>query len=420
MKEKILSILLLLSFIAAANETVGVIKVQNTEAFLKKCSLFLSKASPSNARYFDLVVSPNIVTLEVSPLNLKLPVTAYLYFSNNKLQPVVFCTLLQGKRPKTIPFLPGQNLVPEIRSNRQVVFADPKFKPQVKDLQEDTIKLPQKLIAGQYFFRDRGKIAGRAGYGSDLAGFVSTEFSKISFTADFPAEDLLNIDMELEAKKTSGLFQLSNKNRRRIPAPFMLANPEYYCSLTFPADQSAANWIILFFSEVNPDFANDEQIYGCFLHSVVTEEHATAITISKEQDFYLLSGILPADKKEHFENFLKTHGDSSNGKIYRFHNSSGSNVYVMITENRANLLIRKQTINEQRVTQTFRSMQPAVIPLGERTFLSAAIRKNDGTYQQILTGTMANGKFRFIANLPPVAVIHTIPDLLGGEDLFQE
>ena len=92
MKEKILSILLFLSFIAAANETVGVIKVQNTEAFLKKCSLFLSKASPSSAGRFDLVVSPNIVTQEVSPLNLKLPVTAYLYFSNNALQPVVFCT----------------------------------------------------------------------------------------------------------------------------------------------------------------------------------------------------------------------------------------------------------------------------------------------------------------------------------------
>ena len=290
----------------------------------------------------------------------------------------------------------------------------------MKDLQEDTIKLPQKLIAGQYFFRVHETKSNRRNSGYDFADFLTKEISKFSFSIDFPAEDLLNIDMELEAKKTSGLFQLSNKNRRRIPAPFMLANPEYYCSLTFPADQSAANWIISFFSEVNPDFANDEQIYGCFLHSVATEEHATAITISKEQDFYLLSGILPADKKEHFENFLKTHGDSSNGKIYRFHNSSGSNVYVMITENRANLLIRKQTINEQRVTQTFRSMKPAAMLLGERTFLSASIRKNDGTYAPILTGTMANGKFRFIANLPPIAVVHTIPDLLMGEDLFQE
>ena len=420
MKEKILSLLLFLGFIAAANETVGVIKVQNTEVLLKKSSLFLSKASPSSSRKFNLTTSQYIVSPELSPLNLKQPVTAYLYFSNNALQPVVFGTLLQGKRPKTIPFQPGQNLVPEIRSNRQVVFADPKFKLQVKNLQEDTIKLPQKLVAGQYFFRNHGKIGGRAGSGSDLAEFISTEFSKISFTAEFPAEDLLNIDMELEAKKTSGLFGVSNQNRPILSAPFILANPEYYCYLKFPANQTAADWIISFFSAVNPDFANDEQIYGSFLHAVATGDHATAIAISKEQDFYLLSGILPADKKEHFEKFLKTHGDSYNGKVYRFHCNSGSNVYVLITENRVNLLIRKQTINEQRVAQTFRSLKPAKMFSGKRSFLSAAIRKNDGTYEQILTSSMANGKFRFIANLPPIAVVHTIPDLLMGEDLFQE
>ena len=58
--------------------------------------------------------------------------------------------------------------------------------------------------------------------------------------------------------------------------------------------------------------------------------------------------------------------------------------------------------------------------LGKRTFLRAAIRKADGKYEQILTGSMANGKFRFVANLPPEAVLHTIPDLFTGEDLFQE
>ena len=420
MKEKILSLLLCFGFVAAANETAGVIKVQNPEALLKKISLFLSKENPSVARKFDLRVTPNILIQEISPLNLKLPVTAYFYFSNNNLQPVVFGTLRQGKKPLPIRIIFSQDLAPEVRKNNQVVYADPKFKPQVKDLQEDAIKLPKKLVAGQYFFRVHETKSSRRNSGYDLADFLTKKISKFSFSIDFPAEDLLNIEFELEAKKNSGLFQFSNKSRRRLPAPFILANPEYYCCLTFPADQTAVDWLISTVSEVYFDFANDEHIYGCFLHSVATEEHATAITLSKEQDFYLLSGILSAEKKKHFENFLKTHGDSSNGKIYKFHNRSGSNVYVMVTGNRANLLIRKQTINEQRVSQTFKSLNPAAMPLGERTFLSASIRKSDGTYAPILTGTMANGKFRFIANLPPVAVIHMIPDLLGGEDLFQE
>ena len=148
MKEKILSLLLCFGFVAAANETAGVIKVQNPEALLKKISLFLSKENPSVAREFDLRVPPIILSQKISPLNLKLPVTAYYYFSNNNLQPVVFGTLRQGKKPLPIRILFSQELVPEVRKNNQVVYADPKFKPQIKDLQEDAIKLPKKLVAG--------------------------------------------------------------------------------------------------------------------------------------------------------------------------------------------------------------------------------------------------------------------------------
>ena len=424
MKKKFLALFLFISlcFAAEAIEPVGVIRVQNPEVFLKKSSLFLSKSNPVSGQRYALTVSSRFVTPEISPLNLKMPVTAYLYFSNNALQPVVFGTLLPGKRPKVIPFQPGQNLVPEIRKNRSVVYADNKFKPQIKGLQADSIKLPQKMISAQYFFRDKAKLPGQTDSGSDLADLVSTEFDKISFTADFPSENLLNVEMELDAKKQSGLFAFSNKIVPRITVPpSTLPNPEYYFYLTLPAEQTAAQWLVAFFSSIEPDFANNEQVYGCFLHSVATGDHAAAISITKSKDFYLLSGILPTqEQKEHFEKFLKSHGDSYSGKAYIFHSSSGMNVYVQISGNRANLLIRKQTMNDQDVTQTFRNLQPMKVLLGKRTFLRAAIRKADGKYEQILTGSMANGKFRFVANLPPEAVLHTIPDLLTGEDLFQE
>ena len=421
-KNFVLIFFLFLSFVSEANEPVGVIRVQNPEMFLRKSSLFLSKSNPVSGGRFDLTISSKIITPELSPLNLKMPVTAYLYFSDDALHPVVFGTLLPGKSPKVIPFQPGQNLIPEIRNNRQVVYADRKFKPQVRGLQADTIKLPNKLIAAQYFFRDRVKLPGQTGSGSDLADLVSTEFNKISFTADFTTADLLNVDMELDAKKQSGLLDFSNKILPRFPAlPFMLPNPEYYFYLALPAEQTATRWLIAFFASVEPDFANNEQVYGCFLHSVATGDHATAISVSKSKDFYLLSGILPTkEQKEHFEKFLKSHGDSYSGKAYIFHSSTGMNVYVQIVGNRANLLIRKQTMNDQDVTQTFRRLQPARVLLGKRTFLRAAIRKADGRYEQIMSGSMANGKFRFIGNLPPEAVLHTIPDLLTGEDLFHE
>ena len=421
-KNFVLIFFLFLSLVSGANEPVGVIRVLNPEMFLQKSSLFFSRSNPVSGGRFDLTISSKIITPELSPLNLKMPVTAYLYFSGDTLQPVVFGTLLPGKSPKIIPFQPGQNLLPEIRNNRQVIYADRKFKPQVKSLRTDTIKLPQKLIAAQYFFRERVKLPGQTGSGSDLADLVSTEFNKISFTADFPSADLLNVDMELDAKKQSGLLDFSNKEAPRFPTPpFMLPNPEYYFYLALPAEQTAARWLIAFFASIDPDFANNEQVYGCFLHSVVTGDHATAISVTKSKDFYLLSGLLPTkEQKEHFEKFLKSHGDSYSGKAYIFHSSSGMNVYVQIAGNRANLLIRKQTMSDQDITQTFMSLQPARVLLGKRTFLRAAIRKADGRYEQFLTGSMANGKFRFIGNLPPAAVLHTIPDLLTGEDLFHE
>lgn len=403
-------------------EPVGVIRCQNPTIFLKKFSTFLGKINPQAANRKTESLSSFMYMHKLSALNFQKPLTAYLFYIEQGIQTVFFGELQKGKLPEPFYIFPGQTLTPTVQKGI-VKYVDAKFKQNVEALTPETVKLPQKLLAGRYFFRDQTKSKMEpVDPSSDLAAFLTAEFKSISFSLDFPKEDLLVFEMDLEAANKSNLTEFSNRHHPRFSEkPAVLPNPEFYIYTELPASQTADYGVISFFSLIVPDFANDEHIYGAFMHSIADNNHPTALMLSKNQDYYLFSGILPsAEQKTLFEKFLKDHGNTYSGKSYMFHCENGTNVYAAISGNTANLLIKRKNHTTQGIPQTFSSLKKLRPALAEREFLIGKTRIHDGSYQNMLSGTMSNGKFRLKADLNPYTVAVTLPRLLLGEELFLE
>ena len=423
MLKKIVFLILLYSLFSFLNadEPVGVLRVQSPHDFIRKSSVFMSKvneqAGGATAVYMNDGVWAKLIALDPHK-----PVTAYFYFAKPALQMVYFGSYHKGKKLEKVSALPGQILVPEKDKSGGIVYVDPKFKGRIKGLKADSIPLPQKFFAGQYFFRKSIEVPGNNEHNHDIAVFLSNEFEKFSFTVDFPSEDLLKAEVDFTAKKNSKMNDFSNRQHPRLKDRAMsLPNPEFYIYAELPAGQPAAGGFIDVCTIASQDFANDEHILGRFLHAVLTGDHPAALMLSKNQDYYLFSGTIPsAERKKYFETFLKSNGDSYSGKGYLFHNDNGTDIYVAMIGNTANLLIKKKKGTTQGHLQTFRALQPMKPGLSGREFFLAKMRTPDGSYEKMISSSMTNGKFHFSLNLRPVALFSILPRLFTGEDLFQE
>ncbi|MBR2440311.1 MAG: hypothetical protein IKB25_08965 [Lentisphaeria bacterium] len=422
-KAAVFSLILLSSLFSVLNadEPVGVFRIQNTQEFIRKSSVFMSKVNEQAGGATAVFLNDGLLS-KLTALDPNKPVTAYFYFAKPALQMVYFGSYLKGKKLEKVSALPGQNLVPEKDKSGGIVYADPKFKNRIKGLKADTIPLPRKILAGQYIFRENLQAPDNSIHNHDIAVFLSNEFDRFSFTVDFPSEDLLNAEVDFIAKKNSKMNEFSNRQHPQLKdRALALPKPEFYIYAELPAGQPAARGFIDVCTIASQDFANDEHILGRFLHTVLTGDHPAALMLSKNQDYYLFSGTIPsAERKAYFEKFLKSNGDSYSGKTYLFHNDDGTDIYVAIIGNTANLLIKKKNGMTPGISQTFQSLKPLRQKCSGREFLLAMMRNAEGSYEKMISSSMINGKFHFTLNLRPKAAFTILPRLFTGEDLFQE
>lgn len=423
MKNKfILSVLfgfsLMFSAAGTSSQPVAVASVRNPLEFSQKLSFFLADADPQAGSRAAVLLSAWMLSPQLSAMNLQKPVTGYMYFSETSIQPVLFGTLRQGINPINIPFLPGQILVPETLPGNKIKYVDPRFKKHVLNLKENSIFLPKADLAGYYYFRE-DYIPGKKSGSHEIAFLMSTELSKISYTVTFPEKNLLNIMLEMEAVKGGRLAAFSNKSFPRLRDRVrILPKADDYFYAVIPADQTFAEGLSMFYAWVVPDFSDHEHIYGKFLNCVISGDHNTALALSKNRDYFLFSGLLPSEEaRKEFEKYLQSHGDSYGNQTYIFHNDNGTNVYVRVIGNTANLLIRKNDGEPRQIGKVFMDLTHPRAVMRDREFLSGFFRKADGSYEKMVTGSMLNGKFRLNMKLRPQAVLNTFPVLLTGEDL---
>lgn len=392
-------------FFAAASpmEPVAVLSIRDLSDFIQKTSQYAAAGNPKDGAQTALLLNFFLMSPQVASLDTRKPITGYLYFAEPALQPVLFGSLRNGINPVEIPFLPGQNLVPEVRGST-VVYYDKEFARTALSLDRNAIPVPDGELSGVYFFRGTFPDSESDDeMNTELAHLISTELSKITFSAGYPQRNLLRIQLEMEANKDGDLVGFSNMERPALKEMVqILPESRSYTYMELPANMTIANGISVFHSVFAEEFLDLEHIYGQFLNTVISGTHDTALAVSRSQDFFLFSGILPEGTlRLNFETFLKDNGESYDGKTFVFHKPDGVDIFLRINGNIANLLIKTTDGKPESLDPVFRSLQNGKIPMQGREFLISLLRKNDGTYERQAVGTMSNGKFHLELNLYP-------------------
>lgn len=411
-----LTSLLVFTLSAAPLKPAGVFTIRNMMELSQKTSLYLAGGNQQAGSAAALVSGMLMMSPQLSSLDLSKPITMYLFFAEPGIQPVLFGTPRQGISPINIPFQPGQILIPKMR-NGKVVYATKSFQPQAMQLKENEVKLPEGIVSGVYFFRGQLPLPNQSSPDNEIAGMMSNELSKISVSLDYPRKNLVNISMEIEAYRDSNLASFSNS-----PHPVLkdrvsiLPKSEGYIYAEVPKNRTFAHGLSIFCAAISPEFSDHEHIYGKFLNSIVSEERDSALAFSRRGSYFLFSGILPTEQiKKDFEAFLKERGASNDHKIYVFRNDNGTDVFVKVTGNIANLLIKVKDNSHQDISRLLNITEKIRLPLSGREFLAGMFRKTDGTYEKMITGTMGNGKFRINMNLHPMEIMPFLPEQFTGE-----
>lgn len=381
---------------------VAVLSIRNLMDVTQKTSLFLSAANPQTGPQAAMLLNMLLLSPQIAAIDIQKPITGYLYFSEPALQPILFASKRQNVNPVNIDFMPGQALEPHTGKNNTVVYYDKAFAGEAVHVKADMIKVPEGDISGVYFFRDVLPIPGQVESSGDLVNLISTELEQFSFALKFHSAKELGVKIDLQSNPDGDLVSFSNSAHPRLRAAVqMLAKPSYLLYAQIPAHPTVGTGFSMLCSMISSDFLDQEHILGKFLNTVISGSHNSAIALSENETFALLSGILPAgETRKKFDQYLKDNGDSYDGKTFVFRQPNGTDLYIRINGDTANLLIRQKDGTQDSVSQAFATLKPARLPLGEREFLRGVIPGDTG-WKNFASGTMQNGRFQLNLTITP-------------------